>query len=194
MRLALFDFDGTITKRDSLFDFLIYLKGWPKFILGIVLLSPTILLWKLGKIDTQRAKESLFKYFFGGESYNVLLEKGKIYLPKLEKIINDSAMLKISLHKSTGDDVVVVTASSAPWVLPWCQKNSVELICSKLAVKDGFLTGKIEGKNCNGQEKANQITQRYNLDQYSIVYAYGNSTGDDAMLNLADEKFYRCFQ
>lgn len=191
--LALFDFDGTITKRDSLIDFLIYLNGWPSFVYGIVFLSPTLLLWKLGQIETQKAKEALYQYFFEGVYEDFLYEKGKNFLPKLEQIINDAAMQKINLHQAAGDKVVVVTASSEPWVFPWCQKNKLELICSKLASKDGYLTGKIEGKNCSGTEKVIRIKQQYDLSQYSKIVAYGNSNGDNAMLDLADEKFYKCF-
>ena len=45
MNLALFDFDGTITNRDSFIDFIKFAKGNLKFFQGFMILSPILILY-----------------------------------------------------------------------------------------------------------------------------------------------------
>ena len=56
MRLALFDFDGTISDEDSFRGFIIYYCGYSKFILGSIILSPIYLLYVLGLIKNNFMK------------------------------------------------------------------------------------------------------------------------------------------
>jgi hypothetical protein len=45
--LALFDFDGTLTDRDSLPDFIIHAVGWVRYVFGLFVLSPILALYLL---------------------------------------------------------------------------------------------------------------------------------------------------
>ena len=72
-------------------------------------------------------------------------------------------------------------------------RNNLELIATRLEIKNNKLTGKFASKNCYGMEKVNRIKKNYNLDNYEVVYAYGDSMGDHQMLDLADIKYYRTF-
>ena len=65
-RIALFDFDGTITRKDSLLVFIWYVKGPVRFVVGFTLLSPFLLAMKAGFMTNQRGKEIVLRYFFGG--------------------------------------------------------------------------------------------------------------------------------
>ena len=56
--LALFDFDGTITFKDTLFEFIIHSKGRMRFLLGIAVLSPVFVLYLLRIIPNWKAKEN----------------------------------------------------------------------------------------------------------------------------------------
>jgi phosphatidylglycerophosphatase C len=58
-------------------------------------------------------------------------------------------------------------------------------------VKDGRVTGRFLTKNCSGKEKVRRIAERYDLESFDHIYAYGDTPGDKAMLDLADEKHYR---
>jgi phosphoserine phosphatase len=44
---------------------------------------------------------------------------------------------------------------------------------------------------CSGGEKVRRIRERYDLTQYPIIYAYGDTDEDREMLELAHEKYYR---
>ena len=103
-------------------------------------------------------------------------------------------MQKISWHKKDGDTIVIVSASPKYWLKPWCTKNSLALLATKLEIKNGVITGKISGKNCHGYEKARRILEAYDLEKFDYIYAYGDSVGDREMLGLANYKFYKFFK
>ena len=63
-RIAFFDFDGTITTKDTLLEFIKFSKGPARFWLGFALTSPWILAYKLKLISNQKAKEQVLTFFF----------------------------------------------------------------------------------------------------------------------------------
>ena len=192
--IAFFDFDGTITKKDSLIDFIRFVVGDIKFFFGFVFLIPMLILFKLKIINNNRAKEILLSYFFKGWSEAKFVELTNSYsLNNINKILRPQALERINWHKKQDHRIVVVTASIDHWILPWCEQNNLDLIATKLEIKNGKISGKYLGKNCYGIEKVNRIKELYDLSKYNKIYAYGDSKGDKEMLALADESFYKTF-
>ena len=195
MQLALFDFDGTITTDDSLLKFIRFVVGDRRFLLGLVVLSPMLVLYKLKLIPNYKAKQYMLSWFFKGMSKDAFLKVANEYsLVHIDKILRPKAIEKINWHKNQGHKVVVVSASIECWLRPWCEKNGLELIATKLEIKDDIVTGKLLSKNCYGVEKINRIKEIYNLKDFEYIYSYGDSSGDKQMLELAHEKFYKPFR
>ncbi len=195
MTLALFDFDGTITTDDSLLNFIRFVVGDRRFLLGLVVLSPMLVLYKLKLIPNYKAKQYMLSWFFKGMSKDDFLKVANEYsLVHIDKILRPKAIEKINWHKNQGHKVVVVSASIECWLRPWCEKNGLELIATKLEIKDDIVTGKLLSKNCYGVEKINRIKEIYNLKDFEYIYSYGDSSGDKQMLELAHEKFYKPFR
>jgi len=90
--------------------------------------------------------------------------------------------------------VVIVSASAQDWIKDWCAETGVSMIATKLEVKEGKITGKIEGNNCHGKEKVRRINETYNLSDYNEIYCYGDSRGDKPMLGLGNISFYKPFR
>ena len=65
-KIAFFDFDGTITTDDSLIKFIRYAKGDMQTVLGMLLLSPMLVIYKLKLIPNYKAKQMMLSYFFKG--------------------------------------------------------------------------------------------------------------------------------
>lgn len=194
MQIALFDFDGTVTTNDSLLKFIRFVVGDAKFMTGFFMLSPILILYKMGTIPNYKAKQKLLAWFFKGYTEKEFKKIANEYsLNHIEKILRPKAMKKINWHKQQNHKVVIVSASIDCWLRPWCEKNNLELLATKLEFKNGIVTGELLGKNCYGQEKVNKIKQKYTLDNFDYVYAYGDSVGDKEMLALANKSFYKPF-
>ena len=194
MKIAFFDFDGTITEADSTARFIRYLVGDSKFFIGIFFLLPFMFLYILNLISNNSIKQILITYFFKGKNINEFKKHAEYYsLNMLEPLIRKKALKEIEWHKENGHDVVIVSASIDLWLRPWCIKNDIALISSMLEVNDNVITGKTRKKNCYGLEKVIRIKELYNLSEYSYIYSYGNSRGDYEMLRIANESHYKPF-
>ena len=192
--LVLFDFDGTLTTRDSLPDFLIYAVGIPKTIWSSILLSPILLNYKIGLYDNQKAKEKVISHFFRGWKVKKFSEVSSNYSRnRLPEILKTSGVEKLKWHINSGHEVAIVSASIEDWIIDWTDKLDINLIATKLEKKEGLLTGQFKTKNCYGTEKVFRIKKHYNLKEYKYIYAYGDTEGDKPMLKLADKAKYRCF-
>ena len=194
-KLALFDFDGTITTDDSLIKFIRFVIGDIKFVAGMAVLSPMLTAYTLKLIPNYKAKQYMLSYFFKGISEEKFVKVANEYsLKHINTILRPKAMKKITWHKEQRHKVIIVSASIECWLKPWCDKNNLDLIATKIEVKDNIITGKFSTKNCYGIEKANRVQEQYNLNDYDHIYAYGDSRGDKELLELADESFYKPFR
>lgn len=193
-RIAFFDFDGTITTRDTLLEFIRFNKGTAAFYWGFVLNSPWLLAYKAKLISNQRAKERILTHFFGGKQLKELEESGQQFTStKLDTLVRPKALQEINRLKALGVEVVVVTASAEAWVAPWCRAQGIGLLATQLALKQGKITGRIAGANCYGTEKVNRVKAAYALQEFQEVYAYGDTKGDKPLLRLATHSFYKPF-
>ena len=194
MKLALFDFDGTITTHDSLIKFIRYSVGDIKFILGIIFLSPMLVAYKLKLIPNYKAKQWMLSYFFKGMNEQKFKKLAQSFsLNQIDTFLRPKAMKKIEWHKEQGHIVVVVSASIECWLKPWCDRNGLQLIGTKMETIDDKISGNFSTKNCYGPEKVNRIREIYNLEDYHYIYAYGDSRGDKELLKLANSGHYRVF-
>jgi phosphatidylglycerophosphatase C len=190
--LALFDFDKTITTRDSFLDFLTFTVGYKSFLTGILILSPLILSYKMGFASNSKAKEIMFAHFFRGWPIQEFKKAASDYSNlRLPDIVRRTAVERIVWHKSQGHKVVIISASIDLWLDNWCKQHDLLLIATELQYKDEKLTGHFSTANCYGAEKVNRLNKRLNLADFDYIYAYGDNRGDREMLQLANEKYYK---
>ena len=194
-RIAFFDFDGTITSKDTLIEIIKFQKGNLSFYIGCFLNLPWLLGYKLGFIPNDTAKQKLLKYFFGGMKKEIFQENCDAFAAtRLIHLIRPEALQEISKLKAGNTEIVIVSASAANWIRKWSDSLLLELVSTTLEIKSGMITGRIEGKNCQGQEKVRRILERWNLADFDEIYAYGDSEADKPMLALATKSFYKPFK
>lgn len=151
--------------------------------------------YALKLVPNHIAKEKLIAHFFKDWDIDRFQKLANEYsVNELDKITRSKAIEKIRWHQNKGHKVIIVSASIKCWLKSWCDKNSVELVSTKLEVKDNILTGKFATKNCYGIEKATRIKKIYKLSEYDFIYAYGDSHGDKELLALADKSLYKPFR
>ncbi len=191
---ALFDFDGTLTKIDSLLMFLWHqVKLWT-FVRRSLSLASILLRYILGLIDNDTAKERLFVILFAQTSKSEFAAIAYSFSNSvLPTILSVEPMERLKWHREQGHRCILVSASIEDYLVPWAEAEGFsKVLATRLEVDaQGFLTGRFLGKNCYGTEKVRRIEEYLGaLDQFEI-YAYGDSRGDKEMLAIADHPFYR---
>lgn len=181
-RLVLFDFDDTLTKRDSLFDFIRLSFPFLKKLSTGLIFIPTIFMSLLGLNYKDKTKEELLSYLLQSLSEEEIKTLGINLIDNLDYKI--SILNKLKSHAKSGDEVVVVSASPDIWITPFSEKFNIKSISTKW----DFKNNKFSGLNCNNEEKVNRIKMEYKIDEYDQIIVFGNSTGDKPMMNLADVK------
>lgn len=191
-RIALFDFDGTITIKDTFIEFALFTRGKGEFIKAILRNIHKLVAWKLGIISNSQAKEALFCTLYKGWSYVTFNEKCREFNERIREILNPDTVDVLLQFTHQDFTIGIVTASIENWVLPWSEQNKVNFVLgTKVEIdENGILTGKFSTPNCHGPEKVNRIRKRIpNLSEYEI-WAYGDSSGDREMLEIADHKHW----
>jgi len=190
--LVLFDFDGTLTRKDTLFAFIRYYHGTVRFVLGFAWLSPVMALYMAKLIRNDRAKEIVLKHFFGNVPVATLKAKGIAFATHvIPTLLREQGLALLKDYKQKQYDIAVVSASPEDWVGPWCAQWQIRCLATQLETDNDRLTGNIKGQNCFGEEKARRIREAYNLAHYERIIAYGDSRGDREMLALATDPHYR---
>lgn len=190
--IAFFDFDGTITTKDTMLELIKFHFGNFKFIKGLIYVLPWIAGMKTKLVSHQLAKEKLLSYFFKGMPEDDFIQICNDFASqRLPGLIRKSAMQKIKQYQKNKVPVVVVTASAENWVKKWCSSVNVECIASKMEVINERITGKLKGNNCNYEEKVLRIKSNYTLESFDEIHCYGDSNGDRKMLEIATHGFYK---
>jgi len=198
-RIAFFDFDGTITTKDTLLEFIRYDRGSLLFALGFLLAAPWLVAYKLKIISNQKAKERVLSFFFRNRPLDDFQAScDRFSTEMLPGLLRPKALDELKKLRELDAGIVIVSASPSNWISKWAASQGASLIATQLSVttKKGrpVLTGTIEGANCHGNEKVRRIRQQHQLDDYTETYAYGDSSGDRPMLALAKISFYKPFR
>ena len=191
-QIVAFDFDGTLTTKDTLIEFIRYACGTGAFVKGFLRYAHLLVLMKLGLYPNWKAKQKVFAYFFEGmkiEEFDGLCQR---FAKDNQHLLRPKGIEAIQQALDKGAEVLIVSASIDNWVKAFF--NTLCVVGTQIEIKDGLLTGRFLTKNCYGQEKVNRILALYpNRSEYHLT-AYGDSRGDKELLTFADESHYKPFR
>lgn len=192
--VAAFDFDGTLTRRDTLFPFLRHVLGDAQVARAAFMLSPTLAAYALGAINNGIAKERVFMRCLGGmraDDFRQAAEDFANYV--LPGLLHHEAMQRFDWHRRQGHRCVVISASLDAYVRPWAERAGFDdVIATHLETLDsGHISGKLSGANCFGSEKVRRLQALLGVRDGYTLYAYGDSRGDRELLSSADYAYYR---
>ncbi|MEO8777372.1 MAG: HAD family hydrolase [Rhodanobacter sp.] len=192
MDLALFDFDGTITNRETMPDFMQMAVRPGRLWLGKILLLPLILAYKAKLVSGVVVRAAICLFGFWRVPAHELEAHGQRFAENcLPTVLRPEAMSRIAWHKARGDTVVVVSGGLDVYLRHWCREHGVELLCSTLERHNGKLTGRYFGHQCVRGEKARLVQEQFPLAHFAHVFAYGDTPEDRELLALAHEANYR---
>jgi phosphatidylglycerophosphatase C len=192
--VAAFDFDGTLTRHDTLLPFLRFLFGDARVMRHALAIAPTLAGYGLGLIPNGAAKERVFAQCLTGMELDALrLEAERFARLVLPGLLRHEALQRLDWHKRQGHRCVVISASLDLYVRPWAQQAGFsDIIATHLeAGADGRITGRLSGLNCFGAEKVRRLEALLGGRDGYILYAYGDSRGDRELLALADHAYFR---
>jgi phosphatidylglycerophosphatase C len=188
--VAAFDFDGTLTYRDTLLPFLARVS-WPKLALGLAIVSPALVLLMCGQggndrgmARRERAKQRLCSIVLRGRRQADLKALAARWVPGIA--LRPDMLARLRAHQESGHQVVIVSASPDLYLEDMARRLGVELICTELETKAGRLTGRFSTPNCWGPEKVARLELRFGPIGDYALHAYGDSSGDAWLLKAAD--------
>jgi len=188
--IAVFDFDGTITTKDTFLEFLKFCKGNTMFYICLFINFHFIILYYFKIYPNYKLKERFFSFYFKGKNETDVKKNGEAFsINIIPKLCFKNALKLIRWHQNHKHDIYVISASSAIWIGAWCANNNIKLFSTDFEVVNGFYTGKINGINLYGKEKAKVLNEILNINNYKLSYGYGNSTSDKYFLELTDIPF-----
>lgn len=194
--VAAFDFDGTITTKDTLLEFIKFSKGSFAFYTGFLLYFPILIAYKIKLYPNWKAKQRMFNHFFGGMKHSHFCLLGEQFADAVETMIRPKALEAIDEHLKNKNTIYIISASITEWVSPFCKKIGItNVLGTDIEVDDqGFLTGKFSSSNCYGQEKVNRLLEKEPERNTYTLFVYGDSKGDKKLIEFADRGWYNKFK
>lgn len=196
MKVYAFDFDGTLTKKDTFLAFIEYAKGYGKTFWGFFLFSPILILMKLRLFPNWKAKQMVFSWFFKGMNINEFNQICHEFADRNQRIIRTGGWDTIRKALANGEQVIIITASIENWVKPFFKEfgNQIKVEGTKIDVRINQITGQFLTQNCYGVEKTKRLKEVFPYRQAYELIAFGDSDGDRYLLNEADESHYKPFR
>ncbi|HEY2480796.1 MAG TPA: HAD-IB family hydrolase [Caulobacteraceae bacterium] len=192
--LVAFDFDGTLTWRDSFLAFLAWRFGTARFGLGMARLAGPALAYARHR-DRERLKAATVREFLRGQARADLIAQADAFAAShARRLFRPDAIRCWKQWQKQGARLTVVTASPEILVAPFARGLGAEsVIGTRLGFSaDDIATGDLDGPNCRGPEKVARLRAAFG-DEVRLDAAYGDSDGDKQMLALADEPGMKLF-
>ena len=188
--VAAFDFDGTLTQRDTFVPFLAHLS-WIRLAGALLRSLPALAGFALRLRSNEHAKMALCRGALRGRSRAELAHVARAWVHTIP--LRPALVKRLRWHQQRGDHCVLVSASPDIYLEEVKRLLGFDdLICTRMAVDaQGRLTGDFDGHNCWGPEKIRRLVERFGApDQYEL-HAYGDSRGDQWLIDAAQHAWYR---
>lgn len=193
--LVAFDFDGTLTVRDSFTAFLKWRVSPARHFIGMVRLFPAAVRYVFDR-NRGRIKAAAVREFLRGVSLEDLEREARAFAQsEALRLFRPDALAVWRRWRAKGAKLVIVTASPDVVVAPFARGLGADLLIgSRLALDpNDMVLGPLLGPNCRGAEKVTRLREVFG-DDMSLAAAYGDTAGDREMLAIAHEKGYRIFR
>ena len=193
-RIAAFDFDGTVSKRDTLVPFVAGVAGPARFAAVCGRLGLSGARRRVDLMARDDVKAELARLVFRGRTEDEIRSRADRYGKALLASRLRSFMVdRVTAHVDAGHDTLFVSASLTYYIEPIAHALGMDaVIAVELEAIDGVFTGELARPNVRAHEKV------VRLDEWTAatgggdreLWSYGNSSGDHALLAAADHAFW----
>jgi len=192
--IALFDFDKTIINKDTGLSFILYAlkKNLLRYFFAL-LITPILLLFFLSN-KTRFIGNSIYLWIAtAGLSISGVRELRtnfiNHYVNSPEVIIYKDALIKIEEHFEQGHQVLIISGAST-----WIVEGIIKTIdVPKLQIlgsdEQRFFGGMVSRFHCFEQNKVKILDQLLNINDYSQIFGYSDSSADIPLLSICHNKY-----
>jgi len=184
MNLVFFDFDGTLTKKDTLWPLAIFYAQKTRKWLALFYFFFILILFKLRLVKNDLIKRAFLQFFIRGKTLEQVESVGREFVnQKLQPLLNQNVLMRFQGHLKNGDWVFIVS-SNFDFLVKLLQEKwgFCGMIATVSENKDGRYTGRIAGKVVRGGEKLTQLKRRFSLKEIETAIAYGDEESDRFIL------------
>ena len=192
--IVAFDFDGTLTVRDSFTAFLKWRDGSARYHAEMAALAPAALRYVFDR-DPGKLKAAAVKRFLQGLPRDILNAEAMEFATSAAPLLFRPDALKAwRRYRQDGARLIIVTASPENIVAPFARGLGADLLIGTqlLFDRDDRVQGGLLGDNCRGPAKVKRIKEALGEDVV-LTAAYGDTDGDWDMLGMAEQQFMRLF-
>lgn len=193
--IVAFDFDGTVTIRDSFSSFLKWRAGGLRWWTGCVKLIPAGLVYLFDR-DRGRIKAAAVREFLKGVPRERLEADARRFAEQHSRsLLRPDAVAAWKRWREQSVRLIVVTASPDIVVAPFARGLGADMVVGTQLAFDpqNRVIGTFSGPNCRGPEKVVRLKELFGPD-VRLKAAYGDTGGDTEMLAIAEEPYYRVFK
>jgi len=176
MLINVYDFDNTIYRGDSSYDFYMHCRRkYPRVRRDVLGAVPLMIDFAIHRRDKTRSKQRFYHYLS--------------FVPDMEREVAEfwstrEANLKQWYLEQKRKDDLIISASPVFLLKPVCDRLGVTLIASKVDPK----TGLYDGRNCHDEEKVRRL--RAERPEVEIDQFYSDSLSDAPLARIAKEAFF----
>ena len=194
-KLAIFDIDYTITRKETLMEFFKYLVS--KDIKNIKFLPRALysgLMYSIKVYDERRVKECFLKFIDNIDEKDLAKLTKSFYDERLSSILYKDAVDMIKKLKNEGYMVILISASPEFYIKEFYAIKEVDLIIgTKFAFEGGKFVRKMDGNNCKGEEKVkrlNEVLKEKNIKaDFKNSYMFSDSLSAKPLLDLVGNPY-----
>lgn len=194
-KLAIFDVDYTITRKETLIELYKYVIS--KDIKNIRFLPRAIyggIMYKLGVYDEKKVKESFLRFIDKIDEKELSILVKDYYRDVLEKILYKDAINMMKKLKGQGYKIYLISASPEFYLNELYAIKEVDVIIgTKFSIESGKFLRKMDGANCKGEEKVKRLKEflkKENVEvDYKNSYMFSDSLSDKPLLDLVGNAY-----
>ncbi|CUN99062.1 HAD-IB family hydrolase [Clostridium sp. NSJ-49] len=195
VKLALFDIDYTITRKETLMEFYKYIVS--KDIKNIKFLPRALysgLMYGIKVYDEKKVKECFLKFIENIEEKDLAILTKKFYDERLSKILYKDALDMMHKLKSEGYMVILISASPEFYIKEFYAIDDVDFIIgTRFTFENGKFVRKMSGNNCKRDEKVSRLKaylKENNIEaDYENSYMFSDSLSDLPLLELVGKPY-----
>lgn len=194
-KIALFDFDGTLTRSDSMFLFLRFVSGSRlRYASGLLKCRIPLAGVAAGLMSAPEGKRRLLLGFLKGKRKDDVVRLCDDFAAVISRNLKRNALKILEKYRSDGYENVIVSASAGMWIRPWAEKTGLiaRVVTTEIELIGDPVSDILYAEpNCKGREKVERISRIFSPRESYYIEAYGDSEADLPMLGYADKAFFK---